>query len=68
MEQATLRVQGMSCGHCVSAIEGNVGGLTGVQSVKVSLADGKVEVAYDAAVVSLEQITKTIEDQGYDIV
>lgn len=67
MEQVTLRVQGMSCGHCVNSIEGNVGKLNGVQSVKVHLADGKVDVAFDANAISLEQITEVIEEQGYDI-
>jgi len=67
MEQATLRVQGMSCGHCVNAIEGNVGQLNGVQSVKVDLAGGKVDVAFDQAIISLAQISEAIEDQGYDI-
>jgi len=67
MEQATLRVQGMSCGHCVNAIEGNVGQLNGVQSVKVDLAGGKVDVAFDQGIISLAQISEAIEDQGYDI-
>jgi len=67
MEQATLRVQGMSCGHCVNAIEGNVGQLNGVQSVKVDLAGGKVDVSFDQAIISLAQISEAIEDQGYDI-
>lgn len=39
MEQITLNVQGMSCNHCVNAIEKNVGGLDGVKKVNVSLAD-----------------------------
>lgn len=68
MEQTTLKVQGMSCGHCVNSIESNVGQLNGVQSVKVHLAEGKVDIAFDTAVVSLQQITDVIEEQGYDIV
>lgn len=67
MEQITLQVQGMSCGHCVNSIEGSVGELTGVASVKVHLGEGKVEVAFDANKVSLENIKNTIEEQGYDI-
>ena len=30
MEKVTLNVQGMSCGHCVNAVEGSVGKLNGV--------------------------------------
>ncbi|KMK94848.1 copper chaperone CopZ [Rossellomorea marisflavi] len=68
MEQITLNVHGMSCNHCVNAIEKNVGGLDGVKKVNVSLVDAKVEVEFDNAVVSLDEIKETIDDQGYDVV
>lgn len=68
MQTVTLNVQGMSCGHCVKAVEGSVGELAGVSEVKVNLADAKVEVAFDESQVSLEQIKETIDDQGYDVV
>lgn len=67
MENVTLTVQGMSCGHCVSAIEGNVGKLSGVEAVKVNLEDGKVDVTYDAQQVDVHAITEVIEEQGYDV-
>ena len=43
----TLKVQGMSCNHCVNSIEGSVGELTGVSSVKVNLGNGEVSVEFD---------------------
>ena len=49
MEQVTLKVNGMSCGHCVKAVEGSVGELEGVNSVKVDLASGTVAVAIGRA-------------------
>ncbi|QKG85525.1 copper chaperone CopZ [Kroppenstedtia pulmonis] len=67
MEQVTLHVQGMSCGHCVNSIEGNVGKLNGVESVKVHLDEGKVDVTFDSNVMSLKEIKDVIEDQGYDV-
>ncbi|MEK4229847.1 copper chaperone CopZ [Solibacillus sp. FSL H8-0538] len=68
MQNVTLNVQGMSCGHCVKAVEGSVGELAGVNEVKVILADAQVEVVFDESQVSLEQIKETIDDQGYDVV
>lgn len=68
MENVTLNVQGMSCGHCVKAVETSVGALTGVQEVKVDLAEAKVTVAFDEASVTVDQIKETIDDQGYDVV
>ncbi|KMY55074.1 copper resistance protein CopZ [Bacillus sp. FJAT-27231] len=67
METITLKVSGMSCGHCIKAVEGSVGELPGVDSVKVALENGEVQVQYDAGKVSLDKIKETIDDQGYDV-
>ncbi|MDT2046127.1 copper resistance protein CopZ [Priestia aryabhattai] len=67
MEQTVLSVQGMSCGHCVKAVEGAVSELSGVKSVKVNLESATVEVEYDESKVSLETIKESIDDQGYDV-
>ncbi|WP_040980563.1 MULTISPECIES: copper chaperone CopZ [Oceanobacillus] len=67
MENVTLNVQGMSCGHCISSIEGNVGELNGVESVKVHLQDGKVDVSFNPKQVELKDIREVIEEQGYDV-
>ena len=67
MEQLTLKVEGMSCGHCVNSIESNVKELNGVEQVKVQLAEGTVEVTIDSSVITLKDIVAVIEDQGYEI-
>ncbi len=63
MENITLTVNGMSCGHCVNSIEGSVGKLNGVKNVSVDLDNGKVQVQFDSNVVSLNEIKETIDDQ-----
>ena len=68
MEQVTLTVKGMSCGHCVKAVQDSVGALKGVEKVDVQLNEGTVNVAFDSGQVSLAQIKETIDDQGYDVV
>lgn len=67
MQNLTLNVQGMSCGHCVNAIEKSVGQLTGVELVKVNLTDAQVNLAFNKVQVSLDKIKETIEDQGYEV-
>lgn len=67
MKTEVLKVNGMSCGHCVKAVEESVGGLAGVKSVNVDLSSGKVEVSYEASAVTLESIKDTIDDQGYEV-
>lgn len=68
MTTITLNVQGMSCNHCVNSIEGAVGKINGVSSVKVDLSGNKVMVSYDEAAVTEASLKETIEDQGYDVV
>ncbi|MCM3217069.1 copper chaperone CopZ [Niallia taxi] len=67
MEKTTLKVAGMSCGHCVKAVEGSVGELKGVSAVKVNLEQGQVDVEFNDKEVSLATIKETIDDQGYDV-
>jgi copper chaperone len=63
MEQTTIAIQGMSCGHCVASVKGALGRLDGVdvQEVKV----GSATVAYDPAAVTPERITQALADEGY---
>ncbi|MBD8034933.1 copper chaperone CopZ [Solibacillus merdavium] len=68
MENVILNVNGMTCGHCVKAVETSVGALAGVQEVKVDLAEKKVAVAYNEDAVSVDKIKETIDEQGYDVV
>lgn len=66
MKKEVLRVEGMSCGHCVNAIEG---ALKNIQvEATVDLASQTVTVEYDEHLVSLEKIKEEIENQGYDVV
>lgn len=67
MEKVKLNVEGMSCGHCVKAIEGSVGEISGVAKVTVALEEGTVEVEYESSEVTLDTIKETIDDQGYDV-
>lgn len=67
MENVTLNVSGMSCGHCVKAVESSVGALNGVNEVSVNLEAGSVAVQFDGNAVNVDKIKETIEDQGYDV-
>ncbi|MDQ0230264.1 copper chaperone CopZ [Metabacillus malikii] len=67
MQNITLNVKGMSCGHCVNSIEGSVGQLDGVNQVTVKLADAQVEVLFNESQVTLDKIKEKIEEQGYEV-
>lgn len=65
MSNVILKVEGMSCGHCVSAVEGAVKGVGATG--KVDLTEKTVAIEYDESRVSLDAIKEAIEDQGYDV-
>ena len=67
MGKVTLNVEGMSCGHCVKAVEGSVGALNGVSTVKVDIENKKVDVEFNQDEVTLDVIKETIDDQGYEV-
>lgn len=61
----TLAVEGMTCGACMSAVEGGLKGKPGVKTVNVSLLSERAIVEYDASSVTSEQIADAIEDRGF---
>lgn len=67
MEKSIIQVEGMSCEHCVRAVKNAVGALNGVSDVTVDLKGKTVTVEHEG-IVSRDQITAEIEDQGYDVV
>jgi copper chaperone len=66
MKNVILKVEGMSCQHCVNSIEGALKTI-GAQG-KVDLASGSVTVQYDDDNLELNKIKEAIEEQGYDVV
>lgn len=60
----TYNVPGISCGHCKSAIEGEVGELAGVSSVVVDVDARTVTVEGEA---SDDDIVAAIDEAGYEV-
>jgi copper chaperone len=67
MEKLTLKVTGMSCGHCENAVNTALSSLEGVQKVVVSLAAGTVDVEFDPSKTSVDAMKEAVEEQGYDV-
>lgn len=61
----TISIEGMSCGHCVSAVTDALNKLDGVKSVEVNL-EGKNAVI-EAENVKDEDIKEAIENIGFDV-
>ncbi len=67
MIDVTFAVPDMSCGHCKAAVEGELNGLSGVESSNADLEKGTVAVRYDEGKVSNEQLINAIEEAGYTV-
>jgi copper chaperone len=68
MQQLELKVEGMTCEHCVNAITKAVSALLGIVNVIVDLDAGLVTVEHNSDISDVAKIKAEIEDQGYDIV
>lgn len=66
MREEVIQVEGMTCGHCKSAVEGAASGVEGVNNAEVNLDQGKVVVKMEDNA-DLAKVIEEIEDQGYDV-
>lgn len=66
MDVTVITVEGMTCGHCVSALQKEIGSLPGVTGVEVELGTGTVRVTAgsppDAAALRV-----AVDAAGYEI-
>lgn len=60
-----LKIEGMSCGHCVAAVREALEGVSGVQSAQVDLEAGQATVDHDDAA-STAAMVSAVEEEGYD--
>lgn len=60
----TIKVSGMSCQHCVSAVTKALEGLKGIEEVTVDLTAG--EVSFTSNGVEREKIRSAISQIGFD--
>lgn len=61
----TLRIEGMSCGHCVRAVRTTLEGIEGVEVEDVQI--GEARVRYDAGQTDRHEIEAALEEGGYPV-
>ena len=66
MATTTVKVEGMTCGACTSAVESAFSGVDGAGDVSVSLVMGRAVVQHDPTKLSVEAVAEMIEDRGFD--
>lgn len=66
MQKATFEIAGMSCGHCVKAVDKALQQLGGVTVEQVAI--GSATVSYDDQQTDAGRIAQVIDDAGYQVV
>jgi copper chaperone len=66
MDRITMKIDGMSCGHCVSSVEKALKKLDGVKVESVAI--GTATVSFDPSAVAEHRIADAVADEGYAVV
>jgi P-type Cu+ transporter len=67
-KQTTLRIKGMHCASCAAGIESDLKQLSGIKQAVVNIATEKAVVEYDPAKLSDQDLQKSIEKAGFQVV
>ncbi len=68
MTKATLKIQGMTCNHCVMRVQKALKGVAGVQDALVDLNKAEAAITFDEGKVNMDKLSTAVVDAGYKIV
>jgi copper chaperone CopZ len=63
MRQATLHIEGMSCGHCLNAVSRALSVVPGVHIDAIRI--GRADVSYDENITGPSQLEAAVAQAGY---
>lgn len=66
MEQAKLKIDGMSCGHCVASVTSALKSVDGVTVENVAVGSASLE--YNPATTDMEKIRDAVAGAGFQVV
>jgi copper chaperone len=65
MTEIILKIEGMSCQHCVMSVKKALGSVSGISSADVSV--GSAKIVFDESRTGKEDITRAIQKAGYKV-
>ncbi len=68
MTTKTLKIQGMTCNHCVMRVAKALKAVPGVQDAKVDLQKAEAAVTYDDTRVTPDNLSVAVVEAGYKVV
>lgn len=63
----TIKIEGMSCGHCENRVKNALSAVNGIKIIRVSAADDVAEIEFENES-HLQEAIAAIEDAGYDVI
>jgi copper ion binding protein len=67
MAQTTLKIQGMTCNHCVMRVAKALKAVPGVQDAQVDLSKAEAVITYDDAKATMEKLSVAVAEAGYKV-
>ncbi len=67
MKKETLKIQGMTCNHCVMRVTKALKAVPGVQDAQVDLQKAEAVVTYDEAKVNRDKMGTAVVEAGYKV-
>jgi len=64
--ETTIKVSGMTCGHCRMAVTRALSALDGVKEVEVDLERGVAVVKHDEGRPTEEEMKRAVREAGYE--
>lgn len=62
-QMTTVKISGMSCGHCVMGVKKALSAVPGIENLNVEIGSAKFEGQVD-----IEAVKNAIEEEGYEVV
>lgn len=66
MKTQELKIEGMTCGHCVMSVQKELAKLLGVKVEKVEI--GSASVQFDETKVDQAMLANAVQEAGYKVV
>jgi len=67
LRQETIKVEGMTCQHCVQTITEALNNITGLNTVNVDLVNKEVSVKFNENETKLKKIFDKIIEVGFEL-
>jgi copper chaperone len=67
MKKITLKINGMTCDHCVETIKGALNKIIGLNFIEISLEKSQVKVEFDECYTNIKILSEEIIALGFEV-